>query len=207
MSQTTTSQTELAAAHPSRLGRLIVLSGASGSGKSTLVARLLEGEQGEWLRVSTSATTRSPRTGEVPGVSYHFVDRESFLKGIEQDAFLEWAEVHGHLYGTPEEPVRRAIAEGYGIILVIDVQGAMKVREKVPEALLIFVHAPDFNELETRLRARGTDDEATIQKRLSNARREVALADRYNHQIVNQDLDQATRDLASILQRECRGGA
>ena len=115
-------------------------------------------------------------------------------------------EYNGHLYGTPVEPIRQSLEAGTCIILVIDVQGAMKVREKVPNALLIFVHAPDPETLESRLRARGTDDEPTIQKRLANARREVALADRYDHQIVNDDLDRAVDELAAILLDNHCGG-
>jgi guanylate kinase len=158
------------------------------------------------LRVSISATTREPRAGEVSGVSYNFVGRDAFETGRDHGGFLEWAEVHGHLYGTPLEPIHRAIEEGICILLVIDVQGAMQVRDKVPNALLIFVHAPDPSILEARLRARGTDDEATIQKRLTNARGEVAQANRYDHQIVNDDLDRAVDELAAILTENQCGG-
>ena len=186
-------------------GRLIVLSGASGSGKSTLVHRLIA-RRGSRLQVSISATTREPRPGEVPDVNYYFRSREEFEAARDDDNFLEWAEVHGHLYGTPVGPVIASLARGTCIILVIDVQGALNVREKVPNALLIFVHAPSPETLEARLRARGTDDEATILKRLANARREVALADRYDHQILNDDLDRAVDDLAAILSRHQCGG-
>ncbi len=188
-----------------RTARLIVLSGASGSGKSTLVAHLLK-RPNLRLQVSISATTRAPREGETPDVSYHFVDRDEFQKGLDRDEFLESAEVHGHLYGTPIHPVLEALKRGICIILVIDVQGALKVREKMPEALLIFVNAPSFEILESRLRDRATDDEATIQKRLTNARREIALADRYDHQIVNDDLERATEELATILTQSGCGG-
>jgi guanylate kinase len=186
-------------------GRLIVLSGASGSGKSTLVDRLLERSKGP-LRRSVSATTREPRPGEVSGVDYHFQGRDEFEAGRGLGGFLEWAEVHGNMYGTPVEPIRRSLEAGTCVILVIDVQGAMQVREKVPNALLIFVHAPDPETLEGRLRARGTDDEATIQRRLANARREVALAERYDHQMVNDDLDRAVDELAAILTTNHCGG-
>jgi guanylate kinase len=186
-------------------GRLIVISGASASGKSTLVHKLIE-RPGFRLQVSISATTREPRTGEIPDVSYYFLTREEFESDRDRDNFLEWAEVHGHLYGTPAEAVRAAMARGICIILVIDVQGAMKVREKVPNALLIFVHAPSFEVLEARLRARATDDEPTILRRLANARREIALADRYDYQIVNNDLDRAVDELAAILTRHRCGG-
>jgi guanylate kinase len=186
-------------------GRLIVLSGASGSGKSTLVDRLLE-RHGRNLARSISATTRDPRPGEVEGVNYRFVTRAEFEADRALGEYLESAEVHGNFYGTPLGPIRQSLRLGTCIILVIDVQGAMQVREKVPNALLIFVHAPDREALEARLRARGTDDEATIQKRLSNARGEVALADRYDYQIVNDDLDKAVDQLAAILLENHCGG-
>jgi guanylate kinase len=186
-------------------GRLIVLSGASGSGKSTLVDRLLERQECKVTR-SISSTTRDPRPGEVDGVNYHFVTRGEFEADRALGEFLESAEVHGNFYGTPLGPIRQSLRIGTCIILVIDVQGAMQVREKVPNALLIFVHAPDPETLETRLRARGTDDEATIQKRLANAQREVALADRYDYQIVNDDLDRAVDQLAAILTQNHCGG-
>jgi guanylate kinase len=177
-----------------------VLSGASGSGKSTLVDRLL-GRGDPRLSRSVSSTTRAPRAGEVDGQSYHFLAREEFERARDDGAFLEWAEVHGQLYGTSAQVVREALDAGISLILVIDVQGAMQVKERRPDALLIFVHAPDEDTLETRLRERGTDDEATIQTRLANARDEVALADRYDHQIVNDDLDRAVDALAEILHR------
>jgi guanylate kinase len=188
-----------------RIGHLIVLSGASGSGKSTLVARLLD-RPVHCLQVSISATTRQPRAGEIPDVSYHFLTRQEFEGILDRGELLESAEVHGHYYGTPIGPVREAISRGICIILVIDVQGALNVREKMPEAVLIFVHTPSFQVLESRLRARATDDEATIQKRLTNARREIALADRYDHQIVNDDLERATEELAKILTQHGCGG-
>ena len=186
-------------------GRLIVLSGASGSGKSTLVNRLLERHRLP-VQVSVSATTREPRPGEVPDVNYYFLARDRFEADQRLGLFLESAEVHGQLYGTPIGPVRAALARGICIILVIDVQGAMNVRETVPNALLIFVHAPDPDTLEARLRARGTDDEPTILKRLANARREIAIATRYDYQIVNDDLDRAVDDLAAILTKNDCGG-
>jgi guanylate kinase len=186
-------------------GRLIVLSGASASGKSTLVERLLE-RPGLRVKVSTSATTRSPRPGETPGVSYLFQSVEEFEKGLQRGDFLEWAEVHGHHYGTPAGPVRASLAAGICIILVIDVQGAMNVRRKVSNALLIFVHAPSPEVLEARLRSRATDDDATINRRLANARREIAQADRYDYQITNDDLERAVDELAAILTRNHCGG-
>jgi guanylate kinase len=189
----------------SRPGRLIVLSGASGSGKSTLVSKLLQ-QSGLRLQQSISATTRAPRAGEEDGKSYHFVTTEEFRRGLDHHEFLESAEVHGHLYGTPIQPVRESLERGICIILVIDVQGAFQVRERMPEAVLIFVHTPSFEVLETRLRDRKTDDEATIQQRLTNARREIALSAKYDHQIVNDDLKRATEELATLLTDHGCGG-
>ena len=157
-------------------------------------------------QVSISATTRTPRPGEVPDVDYYFLTREEFEAARDRDSFLEWAEVHGHLYGTPSGPVRAALAEGICVILVIDVQGALNVRRMVPNALTIFVNAPDPGTLEARLRARGTDDEPTILRRLANARREIALADRYDSQIINDDLDRAVDEVAAILTENHCGG-
>jgi len=184
-------------------GRLIVLSGPSGSGKSTLVQRLLE-RPGLRLEVSVSATTRPPRPGERPGRDYVFLSAHEFA-GIREQ-LLESAEVHGHSYGTPAEPVRKALEQGICVILVIDVQGGFQVREKVPNALLIFVNVPGLDVLEQRLRARGTDDEATIQRRLANARRELEMAKRYDVHLVNDDLERSVDELAEILvQNHCGG--
>jgi len=184
-------------------GRLIVLSGPSGSGKSTLVQRLLE-RPGLRLEVSISATTRPPRAGELSGRHYVFLSAQEF-ENI-RDQLLESAEVHAHSYGTPSEPVRKALAQGTCVILVIDVQGGIQVREKVPSALLIFVRAPGLEVLEQRLRARGTDDEATIQRRLANARRELELAKCYDVHLVNDDLERSVDELAAILvQNHCGG--
>ena len=193
---TQTDSTDKPSTHP---GRLFVLSGASGSGKSTIVARLLA-ERGEIpVRRSISTTTREPREGEIPDVNYYFVSTERFEAERDRGAYLEWAQVHQHYYGTYAEPVARVRDQGLGVILVIDVQGALAVRAQVPDAVLIFVNAPSFAVLEKRLRDRNTDDEATIELRLHNARREVAMADRYDYQITNDHLDHAVAALAEIL--------
>jgi len=177
-------------------GRLVVISGASGAGKSTLVERLL-GRPELRLQVSVSATTRVPRPDEVPDRDYFFLSPEEFQR-IRGD-LLESALVHGHSYGTPAEPVRRAMASGICVALVIDVQGGLQVRKKVPGALLIFVHVPSLEVLENRLRARGTDDPESIARRLANARREIEMSAHYDISVVNDDLDRAVEELVSIL--------
>jgi guanylate kinase len=177
-------------------GRLIVISGASGSGKSTLVQRLL-GRPELRLQVSVSATTRTPRPEERPDRDYFFLSREQFER-IRSD-LLESAEVHGHFYGTPAEPVRQAMAQGVCVALVIDVQGGLQVRQKVPGALLVFIHVPSLEVLENRLRARGTDDPDSIDRRLANARREIEVSGQYDIHVVNDDLDRAVEEMASIL--------
>jgi len=179
-------------------GRLIVISGPSGSGKSTLVGRLLARPELR-LTVSVSVTTRQPRLGEQADRDYVFLTPEQFesIRG----GLLESAQVHGHFYGTPAEPVRRSMAEGICVLLVIDVQGGFQVRRRVPGALLVFVQPPSLERLETRLRARGTDDEATIERRLAGARRELEVAAGYDVHVINDELDRAVEELASILLR------
>jgi guanylate kinase len=184
-------------------GRLVVLSGPSGSGKSTLVERLRE-LPGLRLKVSVSATTRPPRPGELSGRDYVFLSDQEFA--AIQDQLLESAEVHGHRYGTPAAPVREALEQGICVILVIDVQGGLQVRRKVPSALLIFVRAPGMAELEQRLRARGTEGEGTIQKRLANSRNEMKLAKCYDVELVNDDLGRSVEELAGILVENRCGG-
>ena len=201
-----THRIETQPAGPTGQGRLIVLSGASGSGKSTIVERLLAERDEIPIRRSISTTTRQPREGEIPDVNYHFVSNDQFEAERDKGAFLEWAQVHKHYYGTSAEPVARLRGQGFGVILVIDVQGAMAVRAKVPDAVLIFVNTPSIAVLEQRLRDRETDDESTIELRLKNARHEMAMADQYDHQIINDQLDHAVAELARILtQSHSRG--
>ena len=183
---------------PQTCGRLVVISGPSGSGKSTLVRRLLARTDLR-LSVSVSATTRSPRSGEVPGRDYVFVTPDEFDQMRARGELLESARVHGHLYGTPVQKVSAAMSRGLCVALVIDVQGGFQVRERVPDALLVFIQIPSLEVLEHRLRARGTDDEATIERRLAAARRELEQAFRYDVQVINDELDRAVEELASIL--------
>jgi guanylate kinase len=154
---------------------LIIVSGPSGSGKSTVIRRLLAEERLP-LRSSVSATTRAPRSGERDGVEYHFWTHERFQEQVRAGAFLEWAEVHGQAYGTLREEVEPYRARGVGVILDIDVQGAEQVRRACPDNCSVFLRAPTWEEYERRLRQRGTEDEASIARRLATARRELDLA-------------------------------
>lgn len=181
------------------MGPLIILSGPSGSGKSTVIERLLETAELP-LRLSVSVTTRPARPGEQDGVDYHFWDRGRFEKESAAGAFLEWAEVFGNYYGTLVAEVEPYREQGTGVILDIDVQGAAQVRRRCPEAVSIFLRPPSLEVLEARLRSRGTESEDSIQRRLQGARTELARADEYDHQVVNDELESAVRQLREIIE-------
>lgn len=186
--------------------RLFVISGPSGAGKGTLLAELRK--QRPDLGLTVSATTRSPRPGEVDGTSYYFLSDEEFRRRIAAGEFVEWAEVHGHLYGTLVSEVKRLLAKGHSLVLEIDVQGALNVRKVYPDAVLVFIEPPSLQVLEERLRGRGTEDEASIELRLKNARHEMELADQYDVRIVNDTVDRATQELGSVMRRfEMDGGS
>lgn len=187
------------------LGKLIVLSGPSGSGKSTVVRRVLEARDLP-VRLSVSATTRQPRPGEIDGQNYWFWTRDQFDRAIEEGAFLEWAEVFGQRYGTLKSEVDPYLQQGVNVLLEIDVQGAEQVRRVRPDALFVFLRTSSLAEYERRLRRRGTEDEAALQRRVAAAQRELAEAGRYDHEVINDDLETAVRDFRALLQR-CCGGA
>jgi guanylate kinase len=176
---------------------IVVVSAPSGAGKTTVVSRVLEEMSG--LRFSVSHTTRAPRGQERDGQDYHFVDREAFLRLRDAGGLLEWAEVHGNLYGTGTAELERARAEGSDLLLDVDVQGAAQVRAALPDAVSVFVLPPSFDVLERRLRGRGQDDEPTIQRRLAAAGREIDAFAQYDYAIFNEDLDACVRDLKSIV--------
>lgn len=181
-------------------GRLVVLSAPSGCGKSTVVKRLLESRKN--AKFSVSATTRKPRDGETDGVDYYFIDRDKFMQMVEDGEFLEHAEYVDNCYGTPRGPVERELAAGNDVILDIETNGAFQVREQCPDALMVFLLPPSFDELENRLVKRGKDSPEVIRSRLQVARDECSRADRYDYRIVNDDVERAVNELNEIIDKE-----
>ncbi|WP_301859211.1 guanylate kinase [uncultured Megasphaera sp.] len=184
-------------------GLLIVVSGPSGAGKGTICDALRK--QFPNIHYSISMTTRKPRQGEVDGVNYYFASKDKFESLLEQDAFLEHAKVYDHYYGTPKDYVYRLLGEGKHVMLEIDIQGAMQVKEKYPQGVFIYIVPPSKEVLEKRLRGRHTDTDDVIAGRLAKARAELDWIAQYDYVIVNDDLDKAVHAAASILEAEqCR---
>ncbi|MFD2670205.1 guanylate kinase [Marinicrinis sediminis] len=184
-------------------GLLIVLSGPSGVGKGTVCTALRPKMKD--LTYSISATTRSPRPGEVDGINYFFKSKEEFQSMIQQDELLEWAEYVGNFYGTPAPFVRETLDKGKDIILEIEVQGALKVKEKFPEGIFIFLIPPSLNELENRIVGRGTETSESIQNRMSAAREELSMMQNYDYVVVNDEIELACARIQSIIAAEhCR---
>lgn len=184
-----------------RKGLLVVVSGPSGAGKGTICQALLEKTP---LAYSVSATTRKPRAGEVDGESYYFLSVEAFEKMIEKDELLEWAKVYDNYYGTPLKKVEEKLAAGEDILLEIDTQGAMKVREKFPEGVYIFILPPSLAELERRIRGRDTETEDVLQKRLVAAIDEIEAGKCYKYVVTNDEVDGAVDSVCAILAAERR---
>ena len=180
--------------------KTIAIDGPSGAGKGTICAALRQ--QMPNLVYSVSMTTRAPRVGEEEGVSYFFRDKEEFQRLIKEDAFLEYAQVYDNFYGTPKQHVMDLLAEGKSVILEIDIQGAMQVKERFSEAVFIYIVPPSLDILSNRLRDRGTDAADVIDKRLSKASSELALAHRYDYIVVNDVLPDAVEKVVSILRAE-----
>ena len=185
-------------------GNLFVVSGPAGAGKSEIVKNLLKKHPD--VKLSVSCTTRAPRPGEIDGVSYHFVTDERFQELVDQNAFYEWAHVHQNRYGTLKSAVAKELDEGHDMILEIDVQGCLQVLEQNPNATGVFVCPPSRENLESRLRGRGTETEESIRVRLGNVAKEVSTAYKYDYVIVHQDwadvpnaLEIATDELYAII--------
>jgi guanylate kinase len=183
--------------------RLIVISGPSGAGKSTVVRELLESCPLP-LVMSVSATTRQPRRGEVEGEDYYFLTPEQFLARQATGDFLESKQYAGNWYGTLQSQVTAGLAEGKWVVLEIDVEGTLAVLERHPQALTIFVHSGSIEELERRLRARGTEGEEALARRLETAKRELAKKHRYRYEVINRDVQQAVREVCEILLRHAK---
>lgn len=179
----------------------MVVSGPAGVGKGTIVKLACEKANGN-IHLSVSATTRAPRPIDREGVTYYFKTKEEFQTMIANNEVLEWAEYVGNYYGTPRQPVEDALSKGLDVILEIEVQGAMQIKKNFPQAVLTFVAPPNREELEKRLRGRGTETEEQILSRLETANRELAMMNQYDYVVVNDQIDQASDDLITILRAE-----
>ncbi|MEO0383342.1 MAG: guanylate kinase [Pseudomonadota bacterium] len=187
----------------SKRGYILVLSSPSGAGKSTLARQLLQDEGLPTPKLSVSVTTRQRRPSEIEGTHYHFIDEVSFLQRRDQGALLEWAEVHGNFYGTPREPVERALGQGHIMLFDIDWQGTEQVRAAMPEdTVTVFVLPPSFEELRARIIRRAEDKPDVIEKRLENARDEMTHWRDYDYVITNTDLGEAYEQLRAIYVAE-----
>ena len=187
----------------SRRASPVVESAPSGTGKTTLAHRLVE-NSGDYV-FSVSATTRRPREGEVDGVDYRFVDRGGFEAMVEAEELIEWAEVHGRLYGTPRSEIERAAAQGKHVVLDIDVQGARQIKEEMPDAKLFFILPPDIDTLMARLTGRGTEEPAAVARRLRSALQELQAVEDFDFLVVNDDLDRCVETIRGIVSGRLKG--
>ena len=179
-------------------GVLIVVSGFSGAGKGTIVKKIIE--ESDNYALSISMTTREPREGEVEGVSYFFVSKERFEEAISNGELVEYANYVGNYYGTPKKNVEDMLEQGKDVILEIEMQGAMQVKTRFPDAVLVFVTPPNADELKRRLMSRGTESEEVVNKRMRRAYEESAFVDRYDYLLVNDDLEKCVKDLHMLIE-------
>lgn len=180
-------------------GQLFIISGSSGVGKGTLINEFLK--KADNIYLSVSSTTRKPREGEIHGQNYYFVSRDDFQKSIDNDDFLEWAEFGGNRYGTDKNRVCEMLEAGKNVLLEIEVQGAKQVKQKMPEAILIFILPPSKEEIEKRLRGRGTETEDAIQKRLQVIEFEMKESEHYDYKVVNDKIDRAVAEIFDIFNK------
>ncbi|WP_312653554.1 guanylate kinase [Aminipila sp.] len=180
-------------------GQLFVVSGPSGAGKGTICQRLVEDTN---IELSVSMTTRNPRSFEENGVNYYFVSKEEFLRTIDKDGLLEYAEVYGNYYGTPKEMVMQKLNEGKDVVLEIDIQGAMKVKQAYPKGVFIFILPPSMTELRKRITGRGSETEDAINMRLGETLKEVSYIDKYDYCVINGELSEAVERLRAIVTAE-----
>lgn len=180
---------------PGRKGSMLLISGPSGCGKSTICKQLLEDDD---VVFSVSATTRAPRPGEVDGTHYHFLSPEAFRDHISEGAFIEHAEVHGNMYGTLKAPMEEAIAKGKVYLVEIDVQGALQLKALLVDGIYVFVAPPNFDVLRARLAGRGTETPEVLERRLKKAEDEYRERERYDHIVVNDDLERAVSEIRAI---------
>ena len=179
------------------LKNLIIITGPSGVGKGTIVKEILDKDRDIWL--SISATTRNPRIGEKHGENYYFMSDERFKDMIEKKEFLEWAQFAGNYYGTPLSTVNEKIEKGFIVLLEIEVDGAKQIKEKFPKALSIFLLPPNMEELEKRIRIRGTEKEEAINRRLSRAKYEIASSDKFDFVLTNYDVDETVKNFFKLI--------
>ncbi len=182
-------------------GLLLVVSGPSGAGKGTICKELLRRRENE-ITVSVSATTRAPREGEVEGVNYFFLEKEKFVDMIGEGEFLEHAKVYDNYYGTPKKFVMDELIAGRNVLLEIDIQGAMQVRDKYPEGVFVFILPPSMKELKSRIIGRGSETAETLEKRFSSAFAEIDFIKKYDYYIINDRVEKATDTLDSIIDAE-----
>jgi guanylate kinase len=182
--------------------KIFVISGPSGAGKGTLAAGLLKRVPS--LCPTVSATSRKPRPGEIEGVSYFFLSEQEFKEKIKRGEFVEWAVVHGNLYGTLKSEIERILESGKHVLLELDIQGARVIKQKIPESVLIFIEPPTLDDLKQRLKRRDTESEEDIARRLQDAIREMKVAEKYDYVVINDKIDKAIEELVSIVENEMR---